>query len=54
MLPKNGATILRVNLSTKEIEKREITDQEVLKKTLGGRGLATYIYINEYDQTLPP
>lgn len=54
MLPKNCATILRINLSTKKIEKREYMDNEVLKKTLGGRGLATYIYINEYDQTIPP
>lgn len=54
MLPKNNPQLLRINLSTKEIEKKEYKDKELLKKTLGGRGLATYIYINEYDQTLPP
>lgn len=54
MLPKGSARLLAVNLSDNSVSVREYDDQEIIKKTLGGRGLATYIYFSEYDPTLDP
>lgn len=54
MLPYTNAQTLKINLSDGSIEEKEYADQDLLKKTLGGRGLATYIYFKEYDLSLDP
>ncbi|MHA1754063.1 MAG: aldehyde ferredoxin oxidoreductase N-terminal domain-containing protein, partial [Candidatus Odinarchaeia archaeon] len=45
--------ILDVNLTTKEIKTRELSD-EVYKKFLGGSGLATYLIYNEIPAGADP
>lgn len=54
MLPWLPAKILIVNLSTGEVRKEELGDQEVFAKFLGGRGLCTYLYLNRYDVNMDP
>jgi len=54
MLPKNGVHGLKINLSTGAIEHFKYSDDELLKKTLGGRGLATYVYFRDYDLNMGP
>jgi len=36
------------------VKKDIINDKEFIKKTLGGRGLGTYLYLSKYDQLLDP
>lgn len=54
MLPKTYAKILKINLSTKTSSVEIISDKELIRKTLGGRGLATYIYLRDSDLSLDP
>jgi len=54
MLPLLPCCILTVNLTTGEIKKEDLNDAELLKNTLGGRGLGTYLYLERYDQALDP
>ncbi len=54
MLPKSAARILKVDLSTRSSTVDIVADQSLIRKTLGGRGLATYIYFRDYDLSLDP
>lgn len=54
MLPVLPVRILTVNLTTGEIKKEELNDAKLYKETLGGRGLATYLYLERYDQNIDP
>jgi len=54
MLPILPVKILTVNLTTGEVKKEELNDEKVYKDTLGGRGLATYLYLERYDQNVEP
>jgi aldehyde:ferredoxin oxidoreductase len=52
MLPITSVRILKINLSSKTSSVELITDHDLIRKTLGGRGLATYIYLRDYDLSL--
>jgi aldehyde:ferredoxin oxidoreductase len=54
MLPIAEVKILRINLSDRTESVEIITDKELIRKTLGGRGLATYLYLRDYDLSLDP
>lgn len=54
MLPKGAARILQIDLSSGDQRITECTDQALIKKTLGGRGLATYLYLRDFDLSLEP
>ena len=54
MLPKSAAKILKVDLTTRSSKVDFIDDKDLLKKTLGGRGLATYLFFRDFDLTLDP
>ena len=54
MLPLLPVTVLTVNLSTGKIVREEIADEAVLKKYIGGMGLATYLFMKRYSPFLDP
>ncbi len=49
-----GMNVLSVNLSTNSIEKFKIDDEELLKKYLGGRGIATYLMLKDNEPDYDP
>ena len=54
MLPLLPTNVLTVNLTTGDIRTEKFGDAELYKKTLGGRGLGTYLFLDRYDQKLDP
>lgn len=54
MLPRTEVKILTINLSTRKSSVELITDKVLIRKTLGGRGLATYLYLRDFDLSLDP
>ena len=51
---ENGFNVLNVNLSDNSIEKVKIEDKELLKKYLGGRGIATYLMLKDNEPDYDP
>ena len=54
MLPNLPVDILSIDLSSGSISRNQISDTEFLRKYLGGRGIATYMLLKEYDTTMDP
>jgi aldehyde:ferredoxin oxidoreductase len=54
MLPQLPIKIVTVHLGTGQVKRREISDPELLKKYLGGRGIATHLFLNEYPTDNEP
>lgn len=49
-----GLDVLTINLSNKTIEKSKFDNEDLLKKYLGGRGIATYMMLTENDPDYDP
>ena len=54
MLPKLPIEILTIDLSTNSTSRSQINDEAFLKKYLGGRGIATYMLLNEHKPDMDP
>lgn len=54
MMPLAEVKILRINLSDNTKSLEIITNKDLIRKTLGGRGLGTYLYLRDYDLSLDP
>ena len=54
MLPKLPFHILTVNLSDGLVTRKKLDDKDYLKKYLGGRGIATHMFLTEFDPMMDP
>jgi len=54
MLPTMPIDILRINLSNGEIVHDKVEDVSLIKKYIGGRGIATYMLLKELDPEASP
>ena len=54
MSPQWSMNVLTVDLSSQQTSRREINDPELLKRYLGGRGIATYMLLSDYDPLMDP